>query len=164
MTHHDLKPSNLLITRTAGGGSATDSRSWRMQLTSVSSGGPLVKIRNLGLSLVEPISETGEVTHNADYAAPEVHDPAGVPDIRSDIYSLGCCFYFALTGKVPFAGNTPDEKIRRHRTEEPVPLHLVRQDTPRSIATVISRMMAKRPESRYQTPAELVAALSALTV
>jgi serine/threonine protein kinase len=164
MTHHDLKPADLLITRTAGGGSSSDSRSWRSLLTSVSGGGPLLKIRNLGLTLVESLPESAEAVRSADYGAPEAHDPDKEPDIRSDIYSLGCCFYFALTGKAPFPGGSAADKIRRHRTEEPVPLPLVRKDVPPSLASILTKMMAKRPESRYQSPGDLVQALTRVTI
>jgi serine/threonine-protein kinase len=164
MTHYDLKPADLLITRTAGGGSASDSRSWRMLLTAVSGGGPLVKIRNLGLTLVEPLAESPDTTHSPDFGAPEAHDPSGSPDIRSDIYSLGCCFYFALAGRVPFPGGSAADKVRRHQTEEPVPLPLLRKEVLPALARVVAKMMAKRPEARYPSPTELVQALTKLTV
>jgi serine/threonine-protein kinase len=161
ISHGDVRPANLLVSRAvstgpAGGGSS----SWRSILTSAAGGGALVKINNLGLTFLQSGSEPAAAGKGSpDYLAPERCQQGGAGDIRSDLYSLGCTFYFLLTGRVPFPGGTPAEKLRRHLTEEPVPLSLLRKDVPTGTATVIGTLMAKRPQSRYQSPAHLIQVL-----
>jgi len=82
-------------------------------------------------------------------------------DIRSDLYSLGCTFYFLLTGRVPFPEGSALEKLASHRWEEPEPVERLRPDVPAGVSAVVRKLMAKKPEERYQTPAEVVAALVA---
>ena len=77
-------------------------------------------------------------------------------DTRSDIYSLGCTFYFLLAGRVPFPGGPTLEKLMRHSNEEPVTVALFRSDVPAEVLAVLSKMMAKKPEDRFQTPQEVV--------
>jgi serine/threonine protein kinase len=85
-------------------------------------------------------------------------------DIRSDLYSLGCTFYFLLTGQVPFPGGSMMDKMIRHGTEAPQPIQQLRPDCPPVIAAIVEQLMAKRPEDRFQTPAELAAALEPFAV
>jgi serine/threonine protein kinase len=96
----------------------------------------------------------------ADYMAPEQARDSREADIRSDLYSLGCTFYYALTGQVPFPGGTAIEKMLHHQLDEPAPVEKFRPDLPGPLAAILRRMMAKRPEDRYQTPAELAAAVT----
>lgn len=160
LTHGDLRPANLLVSRSAtqAAGGVTGSSSWRSILASAAGGGAVVKINNLGLTFLQSGGDAATARGNPDFLAPE-RCQAAAGDIRSDLYSLGCVFYFLLTGKAPFAGGTPADKMRRHQSEEPVPLPLVRKDTPAGIVAVIGKLMAKKPQSRYQVPAELVHAL-----
>ena len=76
-------------------------------------------------------------------------------DIRADIYSLGCALYFVLTGEVPFPGGTALEKIDRHAASEPEPVESLRPIVPPTVAAIVRRMMAKDPEMRFPTPAEV---------
>ena len=94
-----------------------------------------------------------------DYIAPEQALDAAKADIRSDIYSLGCMLYFLLTGKPPFRGASLYELLRHHETTEARSLNLVRPDVPIELAAVVSKMMAKRPEKRFQSPVEVAKAL-----
>lgn len=161
--HRDLKPSNLLVTRPNSGSlspGATGSSSHK----SGPAGGQIVKIRNLGLTMMQPLTEAelvkggGKAPRTPDYLAPErIQGKPG--DIRSDLYSLGCTFYYVLTGRVPFPGGTPQDKFKKHVSEEPVPISALRRDVPQTVTAIISRLMAKRPEGRYQTPAEFIAAV-----
>src|SRR5262249_45462293 len=97
-----------------------------------------------------------------DYIAPEQARDAHSADIRADLYSLGCTFYFLLTGSVPYPGSASVEKLLRHWLEEPQPASELRPDLPSEVDAILRRLMAKRPEDRFQTPAEVAAALSAL--
>src|SRR5262249_51960939 len=81
-----------------------------------------------------------------------VHDA----DIRSDLYSLGCTFYYTLTGQVPFPNCSAFEKLSRHLLYQPQPVQGLRPDVPADVAAVIRRLMAKDPAQRFQTPADLV--------
>ena len=97
-----------------------------------------------------------------DYMAFEQARDHHNADIRSDLYSLGCAFYFALSGRRPFIGSSLTELITQHLTVEAPPLGELRDDVPTGLVNVIRRMMAKNPNDRYQTPADLIAAVEPL--
>ncbi|HTU16784.1 MAG TPA: protein kinase, partial [Gemmataceae bacterium] len=155
MVHRDIKPGNLLIPHPEG-----DQPSERL------TGGtpvPLVKILDFGLARLQGKSkgdtialrgETG-VLGTPDYIAPEQSRDIHAADIRSDLYSLGCAFYFTLAGRVPFPCENAMEKLVKHLMEQPEPLEKVRPDVPPAVAALVRRLMAKEPAERYQTPAEL---------
>jgi serine/threonine protein kinase len=165
LSHGDLKPANLLVTRTVGAGAPSGTGSWRSILASAPGGGALVKINNLGLTFLQTPGAvpagTAAMPISPDYLAPERWQQPGAGDIRSDLYALGCIYYFLLSGRVPFAAGTVEEKRRRHLTEEPAPLQHIRKDVPAGTVAIISTLMAKRPQYRYQAPAEVVQALRA---
>ncbi len=148
MVHRDIKPSNLLIP-TSRTNSSTD---------------VLVKILDFGLARLhgktkgETIALRGEagVLGTPDYIAPEQSRDIHSADIRSDLYSLGCVFYFVLTGRVPFPGDNAMEKLIKHLMEQPNPVEEIRPDVPPDLAVIVRRLMAKDPADRYQTPAEFV--------
>jgi serine/threonine protein kinase len=133
LIHRDLKPSNILITPNDH-----------------------VKVLDLGLALIQGelptdravVGGQGYVVGTMDYIAPEQADDAAKVDARSDIYSLGCVLYFALTGRLPFPGGDTRQKITRHQTEEPIPIVQLNPSVPRDFAKYLGRMMAKKPEDR----------------
>ncbi|MFI4876344.1 MAG: serine/threonine protein kinase, partial [Blastopirellula sp. JB062] len=102
---------------------------------------------------------SGKIVGTIDYLAPEqIRDPLDVSPMW-DIYSLGCTFYYALTGKVPFPGGSVQDKARRHRDEPPLHPHRFNPDIDRDLVDVIAEMMEKNPEKRIQSAAEIVARL-----
>jgi serine/threonine-protein kinase len=149
LVHRDIKPANLLLA------TGTDS----------------IKISDLGLARIiraegeesaECLTQQGLVMGTIDYLAPEQARDAHAVDIRADLYSLGCTFYFMLTGRPPFAGSSPTEKLLQHQMDEPVPINQLRSDVPARLVYIIRRLMAKRPEDRFATPGEAAAALEYL--
>jgi tRNA A-37 threonylcarbamoyl transferase component Bud32 len=160
LVHRDIKPSNLMVTcKDPPPAERSDC---------------LVKILDLGVARVLPpagtvpaeslstLTQAGAVIGTADYIAPEqLENPHGA-DIRADLYSLGCTFYFLLTGQVPFPGGTLISKLDRHRWEAPLPIESVRPEAPPAVLSVINKMMAKKPAERYQTPGELGRVLGAM--
>jgi serine/threonine protein kinase len=147
VVHRDIKPSNILLT--------PDGQA---------------KLVDMGLALVEPADATehelttsGVTLGTFDYMAPEQARDARLADIRSDIYSLGCTFYFMLVGQPPFPEGSALQKLLQHQSGELPNLARHRPDVPESVVDVLETMLAKRPEDRFQSPAELLAALIAVT-
>jgi serine/threonine protein kinase len=95
-----------------------------------------------------------------DYVAPEQSRSARTADIRSDIYGLGCTFYYLITGHPPFPGKSLMQKLLDHQGKVAPPVELLRPDVPPPVAAVLRRMMAKNPADRYQTPAAVAVALT----
>jgi serine/threonine-protein kinase len=151
LVHRDIKPHNLLLTREG-----------------------VVKVLDMGLARLDrPPDDTGPsslmtrvgmVVGTADYIAPEQALNSHTADVRADLYSLGCTLYHLLAGRVPFAGGPATERLLRHQVEQPPPLERLRPGLPAGVAAVVRRLLAKRPQDRYQTPAELADALAALPV
>jgi serine/threonine protein kinase len=140
LVHRDLKPSNIIVTPHDH-----------------------AKVLDLGLALVqgevpaerEVIGGRGYVVGTMDYIAPEQTENAVKVDSRSDIYALGCTLYFALTGQPPYPGGTALEKIQRHREEDPVPVPQLNAAVPPAFIGLLRKMMAKDPEQRFATAAEV---------
>jgi serine/threonine-protein kinase len=166
LIHRDLKPVNLFLThvpvaRSAGAG--------RGRGTKTALGKPLIKILDWGLAglraprgatpgeLVESVASC--VVGTADYLSPEQARDASAVDIRGDIYSLGCTFYFLLTGQPPFPEGSVMQKVLQHQQAEPVSVDAFRDDVPTGVNAILRRMMAKQPQNRFQTPAALALAL-----
>ena len=138
LVHRDVKPANIML--------MPDGR---------------VKLMDLGIARAaagETVTQTAAMLGTAQYLSPEQAQGQAV-DYRSDLYSLGCCLYEMLTGTVPFRGATPVAIAYRHVREDPAPPRLLNPDIPPALEAVCLKAMAKRPEDRYQTAAELRADL-----
>jgi serine/threonine-protein kinase len=141
MVHRDIKPRNIMISRNDNSVKLCD-----LGLAKVVAEGdasPQQKIRMGTPAYISPEQARGD------------HDI----DIRSDIYSLGVTFYFCITGDIPFRAETALLVMNKHINEQPIP---PKQKNPRIsniINTIILKMMTKKREGRYQTPAELIADL-----
>ncbi len=146
--HRDIKPSNLLLDRQGR-----------------------VKILDLGLArfqercgpddaTLDPgLTRSGQVMGTVDYMPPEQAADIRRVDHRGDIYSLGCTLFYLLTGRPVFAAEGLVEKLVAHK-QQPVPsLRQFRADIPEGLDAAFRRMLAKRPEDRPQSMAEVIAAL-----
>src|SRR5205807_3481393 len=91
-----------------------------------------------------------------DYMSPEQARDSGSADVRSDIYSLGCTWYHMLTGAPPFPEGSLIERLHKHSEAELPDIRQFNPKVPERVAAVLGKMLAKNPEERYQTPAELL--------
>jgi hypothetical protein len=118
-----------------------------------------------GAAVTAPqLGEGGQPTGLAgtpDYLAPELAHDVQQISVRSDLYSLGCTFYYLLTGQVPFPADTWTEKLLRHQFD-PAPLAArLRPDVPPAIDAVLQRLLAKAPADRFADAAAVAAVLQA---
>src|SRR5262249_4434703 len=156
LVHRDIKPHNLIMSvrdgliKVADLGLARLPRSMNSEVTAALSG---VK----GSGTLTP--ENAVLMGTADYLAPEQALDFHKADIRADIYSLGCTFQYLLTGQPPFPSGNLAEKVARHMHAEPPWVEKFRKDVPAGLQSVLGKMLAKQPNERYQTPAEVAAAL-----
>jgi len=133
---------------------------------------PVVKILDMGLvrvaqgddsrSINQSLTQEGSIVGTPDYIAPEQARNAHKVDIRADLYSLGCTFYFLLTGRPPFTEGSAIEKLLMHQLDEPPRVEEIRAEVPRDVAAIVHKLMSKAPKDRFQTPIELANALSAM--
>ncbi len=175
LVHRDVKPSNLMVTPVPGQSSPRAPRGENTPQAErgVHGRGHQIKILDLGVARLHQLAgqtpeslstltQGGSVIGTADYVAPEQLENPHAADIRADLYSLGCTFYFLLTGRVPFPGGTLISKLDKHRWESPTSIHQLRDDVPGALVTLVQRLMAKRPEDRFRNPAEVARGLEQL--
>ena len=146
MVHRDIKPNNLML--------AVDGKKH------------IVKILDFGLAKATSekddetgLTKSGQILGTPAYLAPEQSRDAQRADIRADIYSLGCTLYFLLSGSRPFSAASLYDVLHAHQKRDAMPLDRVRPEVPGELAAVVSKMMAKAPADRYQTPIEVARAL-----
>lgn len=145
VVHRDIKPQNLMLMAPQG----------------------TVKILDFGLGrLIDEERTHGRLTANDDilgtphFIAPEQIRDSRSADTRSDLYGLGCTFYYLLAGEAPFRGKNPLELLEKHATA-PIPsIRSLRHDVPKEVDDLIQSLLAKDPRARPQSPGELIAALT----
>ncbi|MDG2224653.1 MAG: serine/threonine-protein kinase [Rubripirellula sp.] len=151
MVHRDIKPHNLMVT-----------------------GDGTLKILDFGLAAFAPetvptieaaearsdLTIAGTVMGTPDFISPEQANDARQADIRSDIYSLGATLYYLLAGCPPFADGSVKQKLKSHAETEAESLDSVRGEIPADLAALVAKMMAKDPDDRFQTPAEVAEAFT----
>jgi serine/threonine protein kinase len=141
--HRNVTPMNILIE--AG--------------TKAAKLGDLMLAKALEGVLARQITKPGQLLGTIYYLSPErTYTSTGV-DGRSDFYSLGATVYALLTGRPPFEAATPAETVQKIRTAEPVKPKKHQLAIPDLFEGAILRMLAKRPEDRYQKSGEMLAEL-----
>ncbi len=148
--HRDIKPANLILSKEG-----------------------VVKILDLGLARLKPLAVedsrqgdrltgTGMVMGTVDYIAPEQIRQSHEVDGRADIYSLGCTLYRLLTGRAVYEADSAVQVLVAH-LEAPIPsVAAARAEVPMALDLIFQKMVAKRPEDRYQSMGEVIRALEGL--
>jgi serine/threonine-protein kinase len=157
IVHRDLKPANIMLVRGA-----------------TASGQPVAKLLDFGLARPAPavrvaaseaaaasaatrattITTRGTLLGTVQYMAPEQVE-GGTADARSDLWALGCVMYECLTGRSAFEGTSPASVIGAVLKSEPAPLAIVAPEAPAPLQRVIAACLAKNPDDRWQSAADL---------
>jgi serine/threonine-protein kinase len=137
--HRDVKPANIMISKNGA-----------------------VKVMDFGIARAladaNSVTQTAAVIGTAQYLSPEQARGEKV-DARSDVYSLGCVLYEILTGEPPFVGDSPVAVAYQHVREDPVPPSQRHNEITPELDAVVLKALAKNPENRYQSAAEMRADL-----
>lgn len=134
LLHRDIKPGNIMLTW-------LESERFR------------VKLLDFGLAKfsqapsTQTLDQTGSFLGSIDYIAPEQIE-VGLLDQRTDLYSLGCVYYFSLTQNAPFAGPTVTKTMDNHLKNTVVPLGNLRPDLPYPLVEWVMRLISRNPEDR----------------
>ncbi len=140
VVHRDLKPSNIMI----------DSMG-------------RIKVTDFGIAYFQDaesqLTRTGLYMGTPEFSSPE--QARGAPlDVRSDIFSLGAILYKMLSGTPPVSGESPLAVVAKILTEPIIPISRIKPTLPHLVAELVDKMMAKDIEARFQTPTEVMAAIS----
>ncbi|MBL8799708.1 MAG: ABC transporter substrate-binding protein [Planctomycetia bacterium] len=143
LVHRDIKPANIWVESPSG------------------------RVKILDFGLVRPaedsarLTQTGMVMGTPAYMAPEQAD--GTPlDARADLFSLGCVLYEMAAGEPPFTGSSTIAILKATALKEPRPLHELNPSVPAALASLIKRLLAKKPQDRPESAAEVIAELEAI--
>lgn len=139
LVHRDVKPSNILL----------------------ENGVERVKLSDFGLARAvddASLTQSGVLAGTPQYMSPEQARGEAV-DHRSDLFSLGGVLYFMCTGHAPFRANSTPAVLRRVCDDRPRPLREVNPDVPEWLAEVVGRLLAKEPDGRFATAAEVARVL-----
>jgi serine/threonine-protein kinase len=146
LIHRDIKPANIFA---AVRGGLYD----------------VAKLLDFGLAKPlsnldgEQITQEGTITGSPLYMSPEQAIGDREPDARSDVYAMGSVLYFVLTGRPPFEDEKPMRVLIAHAHDAPTPPTQLNGDVPEDLELVVLRCLQKAPDDRYQSAADLMAAL-----
>lgn len=150
IVHRDVKPANLMIQRDG-----------------------TVKLLDLGLARLRTerahhddagqLTRSGMLMGTPDYMAPEQSLDVRSVDHRADIYSLGCTLFFALTGRAVYEAESVLRKLLAHQEEPVRSLRQICPEIPDEIDLLFQRMVAKRPDDRFQSMSEVCAEMARLS-
>ena len=134
--HRDIKPTNLFRTNTG-----------------------VVKVLDLGFGVLTAASDhdssifdtdEGKVVGTTDFISPEQVTDQPI-DARTDLFSLGCTMYRLLTGSFAFPGVTKEDRMIKRIHEGHVPITRLRTDLPHGVSAVVDRLLALRPDDRFES-------------
>lgn len=163
IVHRDLKPANVMVLVRAGKllPKLLDLGIAKMITLDPAPAGEKASPAGTESTMrgaVTPSTRQGALVGSPAYMAPEQWYDAATVDARTDVYALGILAYEALTGRLPFAGDTLAEMARAHATLVPQPLGA---GLPPELDAVLRRALAKRPAERFGTAVELAVAFRA---
>ena len=143
LIHRDIKPDNMLVTEKG-----------------------VVKLSDMGLAKATDedmsMTQSGTGLGTPYYMPPEQAADAKHVDHRSDIYALGCTFYYFLTGELPFKGTSAMELILAKTKGTFTRARSLNKEVPERLDLILDKMLAKDPKSRYQTYEELIRDLQSI--
>ena len=142
VVHRDVKPDNILLERATGRAMVTD---FGIARSFAASG----------------LTQVGEVVGTPHFMSPE-QAAGGQLDGRSDLYSLGVASFFAVTGRLPFDGESAQAILAMHMSRPAPPILELRPDLPAPLGDTIDRCLAKEPQDRFSRGEELVDALEGI--
>src|SRR5207249_8613757 len=144
LAHRDIKPDNIVLSADGGGAILVD----------------FGIARAIASSGEDRVTRSGFVVGTEEYMSPE--QAGGSPDIdgRTDIYSLGVVLFEALAGRPPFSSTSAAAVLDMHQHHAPPDLCGLRRDVPKPLGEAVLRALAKAPDARWQTAAEMRQALA----
>jgi serine/threonine protein kinase len=143
IVHRNVTPTNILL----------------QSSDKVAKLGDLMRAKALEGTLAQQITRPGELVGDVAYMAPERTRGSADIDGRSDLYGLGATVYALIAGRPPFAGGSLPELITKIRSAEPEKPKKYQMAIPDLFQGTVMKMLAKRPEERFQTAAELLSDL-----
>ncbi|MFO0686291.1 MAG: protein kinase [Sandaracinus sp.] len=147
IVHRDLKPANVFLAKDA-------------------QGSEVAKILDFGISKVrvespaDELTRTGTMLGTPQYMAPEQFRGSKSVDARADLHALGSVLYEMLSGRMACEARTLEQLIAQKLDAPPRPLHELAPDVPRAVTEIVDKALALDPDARWQSAAELDAALA----
>jgi len=159
VAHRDIRPDNIMFLSKKG--------DYNLKIVDFG----LAKLVSEGVEPLKILEATGEIFGNPPYMSPE-ECRGGITDTRSDIYSIGCVTYTAMTGQPPFSGSNSQETLKRQIKEDFLPPTRVKKNLASSkhagwvavtdLEYIVMKCLEKNPNDRYQKVEEILIDLDKL--